>query len=298
MDRRLLQHHPAAQRQRGLAAHHIRTSHDREETSLIGPAEDRCGIEPSPRFEGIDMDDLIRQGHIDTATEVIYEAESHAFGGADAMTCAHDLFHLDSRHLLAYLARQPDVKHRRELSILLCTTLLRSAGLDWYEQGDVWARVADHRELPDPLSRERRQALEVDLRRLISVDTQPLMRSRGLLTFAAQWSAAYETTGRELAALSAKGLLRRSLRAVLTHHIIFAWNRLGMPYASQAVLAHTAKDVVFGYDPTATESEDSRSRNHDPLAAAGRATLPPDRAAPPGVPAPQDTHRRATQPQR
>ncbi|MEV4117175.1 hypothetical protein, partial [Nonomuraea sp. NPDC049695] len=31
-----------------------RTSHDREETSLIGPAEDRCGIEPSPRFQGID----------------------------------------------------------------------------------------------------------------------------------------------------------------------------------------------------------------------------------------------------
>ncbi|MEV4019683.1 family 1 glycosylhydrolase, partial [Nonomuraea angiospora] len=39
---------------RRAAAHHIRTSHDREETSLIGPAEDRFGIEPSPRFQGID----------------------------------------------------------------------------------------------------------------------------------------------------------------------------------------------------------------------------------------------------
>jgi thiopeptide-type bacteriocin biosynthesis protein len=210
------------------------------------------------------------------------------------MTSAHDLFHIDSRCLLAYLTRSPDAEHRRELSVLLCTALLRSAGLDWYEQGDVWARVADHRDLPDPLSPERRQALEVDLRRLISVDTQPLMRSRGLLTCADQWSAAYETTGRELAALSAKGLLRRGLRAVLAHHIIFAWNRLGMPYASQAVLAHTARDVVFGRDPAVTESEDSRSRRHDPLAAAGRATLPPDRATPPGVPAPPDTHRRAT----
>ncbi|MEU8152002.1 GNAT family N-acetyltransferase, partial [Nonomuraea sp. NPDC048901] len=31
-----------------------RTSHDRQAASLIRPAEDRCGIEPSPRFRGID----------------------------------------------------------------------------------------------------------------------------------------------------------------------------------------------------------------------------------------------------
>ena len=46
------------------------------------------------------------------------------------MTSAHDLFHLDSRYLLAYLARSPDAEHRRELSILLYTALLRSAGLE------------------------------------------------------------------------------------------------------------------------------------------------------------------------
>jgi hypothetical protein len=33
----------------------IRTSYDREMTSLIEPAEDRCGIGPSPRLQGIDI---------------------------------------------------------------------------------------------------------------------------------------------------------------------------------------------------------------------------------------------------
>lgn len=206
------------------------------------------------------LDDLIRQRHIDTATEVIYEPEPHAFGGAEAMACAHDLFHLDSRHLLAYLARSPDSKHRRELSVLLCTILLRSAGLDWYEQGDVWARVADHRDLLGPIPPDQRHTLEAGLRRLMSVRAIPLLCDGAPLAFAAEWSAAFATTGRELAGLATDGLLHRGLRAVLAHHIVFAWNRLGMPYAAQAVLAHTARQVVFGCDPTdASEIEKPRS---------------------------------------
>ncbi|MGV9386230.1 thiopeptide-type bacteriocin biosynthesis protein [Nonomuraea sp. NPDC003707] len=204
------------------------------------------------------LDDLIRHGHIDAATEAIYEPETHAFGGAEAMWCAHDLFHLDSRHLLHHLTYSPGIERRRELSILLCTTLLRSAGLDWYEQGDVWARVADHRELTDPIPPQRRLTLEAGLRRLMSVDANPLLRDGAPMAFAAEWSAAFATAGRDLSRLSAEGVLHRGLRAVLAHHIIFAWNRLGMPYTTQAVLAHTAQQVVFGCDPTAAlEAEES-----------------------------------------
>ena len=200
------------------------------------------------------LHDLIRQGHIDAATEVIYEPETHAFGGGDAMACAHDLFHLDSRHLLTYFASSPGTEHRRELSILLCTTLLRSARLDWYEQGDVWARVAEHRELPDPIPPERRDRLETSLRRLMTVETNLLMRDGAPLAFAAEWSAAFADTGCELADLATGGLLHRGLRAILAHQVIFAWNRLGMPYTAQAVLSHTAKAVVFGCDPTVDPS--------------------------------------------
>ncbi|MFC5835345.1 thiopeptide-type bacteriocin biosynthesis protein [Nonomuraea insulae] len=206
------------------------------------------------------LDDLIRQGHVGTATEVLYEPETHAFGGGEAMRCAHALFHLDSRYLLAHLASSPGVEHRRELSILLCTALLRSAGLDWYEQGDVWGRVADHRDLPHPIPPERRHTLEASVRQLMSVDAGPLLRDGAPLGFAANWSAAFDATGYKLAALATKGLLHRGLRAVLAHHIVFAWNRLGLPYTAQAVLAHTAKQIVFGCDPTGAQIEETRSK--------------------------------------
>jgi hypothetical protein len=31
--------------------------------------------------------------------------------------------------------------------------------------------------------------------------------------------------------------------------VIFAWNRLGLPYSTQSILAGTAKSVAFGPDP-------------------------------------------------
>uniref|UniRef100_UPI003F4969C0 hypothetical protein n=1 Tax=Nonomuraea bangladeshensis TaxID=404385 RepID=UPI003F4969C0 len=40
----------------GSSAHSSVTSRDREEESLIGPAEDHCGIGPSPRFQGLTGD--------------------------------------------------------------------------------------------------------------------------------------------------------------------------------------------------------------------------------------------------
>jgi thiopeptide-type bacteriocin biosynthesis protein len=206
------------------------------------------------------LEDLKRKQQVDDVTEVVYEPETHAFGGTEGIGVAHRLFHLDSRHLLAYLTdtqRPPGNSHRRELSIILCGTLLRTAGLDWYEAGHVWARVADHRELPQQVPAAKLHALQADLRRLMSVDTASLMRDGSPLAFTAGWTEAYATAGRELADLAADGLLHRGLRAILAHHIIFAWNRHGLPHTTQAVLANTAKTVVFGCDPTANHQAEN-----------------------------------------
>lgn len=43
------------------------------------------------------LDALIVEGYIKGWTEIIYEPEVHAFGGAGAMASAHRLFHRDSR---------------------------------------------------------------------------------------------------------------------------------------------------------------------------------------------------------
>lgn len=191
------------------------------------------------------LTELTSSGRIAGFHPVIYEPELHAFGGPAAMDVAHRLFHHDSRHLLAHLATTSHPSgHRRELAVLLCGTLLRAAGLDWYEQGDVWARVADHRPPDRPLPADRIHALEPALRHFL------LANGNVTLAHVPTWPAAFTTAGQQLADLADTGRLHRGLRAILAHHVIFTWNRHGLPYPAQTTLAHTARHVVFGHDPT------------------------------------------------
>ncbi len=87
--------------------------------------------------------------------------------------------------------------------------------------------------------------MESNIRRLMTVDTVNLIHDNGPLTFLADWAAAFDNTGKELADLALNGVLQRGLRAVLAQHVIFAWNRLGLPHATQSLLSNTAKAVVF-----------------------------------------------------
>lgn len=205
---------------------------------------------------GRELDALTTAGHIVGWTPAIYEPEVHAFGGHAAMEVAHRFFHRDSRALLTHLqdAAEAARDHRREMSLMLCSVLMRSAGLDPYEQGDVWARVADHREVPSTVAQNSVDRLRPAAHRMITVDAEGQMSQDGPLASAAQWASAYSDAGQELARLVASGALHRGLRDVLAHHVIFAWNRLGLPYATQAILAAAAKLAVFGPDPTKSTS--------------------------------------------
>ncbi|EFC83505.1 thiopeptide-type bacteriocin biosynthesis protein [Parafrankia sp. EUN1f] len=197
---------------------------------------------------------------IQDTTFTLYEPESHAFGGAEGMDTAHRLFHLDSRHLLTYLndtSHNPADRRRRELSVLLCSHLLHAAGLDWYEEGDVWARVADHRQPPERIPDDGLRTLHDGLRRLMSIDNR-LLPTDALPPAFTAWTSAFAAAGTELAILATDGRLHRGLRAVLAHHVIFAWNRHGLPHTAQAVLAHAAKTVVFGHKPTADHQPHER----------------------------------------
>ncbi len=198
---------------------------------------------------------LKETGRIAGWVETLYEPETYAFGGATAMDVAHHLFHSDSRHILAYLTSNRATPsggrgdQRRELSILLCSILMRGARQDWYEQGDIWARVAENRSLPPDMPSDRLHTMETDLRRLMTVDASPasaLMKDNGPLTFLPDWAAAFADAGRALGDLAGNGTLRRGVRAVLAHHVIFHWNRLGLPYTTQCILANVATAVVLG----------------------------------------------------
>lgn len=193
------------------------------------------------------LDALRKTGCIAGWVETIYEPEVHAFGGLDAMTIAHQLFHLDSRHILAHAGNGRD--QRRELAVLLSCVLMRAAGQDWYEQGDIWARVAENRPLSPETPPDRARALESGLRRLMTVDAGPsssLFGPDGTLAHVATWSTAFHAAGTALGELAGRGVLRRGQRSVLAHHVIFHWNRLGLSYDTQSVLARAAQEVVLG----------------------------------------------------
>ncbi|TQM01612.1 methyltransferase, FxLD system [Pseudonocardia kunmingensis] len=219
------------------------------------------------------LDRLAAEGWIAGWTAGIYEPETHAFGGAAGMDIAHELFHRDSRHLLNHLARQqaaaPDMPGlgRRELAILLSSILFRNAGQDWYEQGDVWARVTQHRSVGNTeLSTQRRGRLRAAVHRLMTVDagpTSPLVDG-GPLAAIADWAEAFEQAGQQLAELARRGGLQRGLRAVLAHHVIFHWNRLGLPAAEQHILTELAKEAVMGTsEPAAISIAETNTQVND-----------------------------------
>jgi len=211
------------------------------------------------------LDSLTVAGVLDRWWTASYEPEVLAFGGPKAMAIAHDLFHADSSSILDYLrhqdvaARLEDVLGRRELSVLLCSALFRAAGQDWYEQGDIWHRVAQTRPVPAGIPTARLPDIAEDLRRLLTVDTGQLLAPDGPLGFAAPWATGFRDAGRDLADAAQRGVLLRGVRDVLAHHVIFHWNRLGLSATTQAILARAARDAVMTPPRTPTRpAEDGR----------------------------------------
>ncbi|MFD8379105.1 methyltransferase, FxLD system [Streptomyces sp. NPDC059679] len=209
--------------------------------------------EPSPLIESL-LSDLVGDGTVRSWTPGIYEPETSAFGGTEAMDAAHDLFHEDSRHLLTY---QPGTGRlgRRETAVLLISAMMRAANLDWFEQGDVWAKAAALRPATE-LAPERAAALGPAMRKLMTVDARGLCRSSGPLDGHAEWVAAFERAGTTLAYLATGGGLTRGLRAIIAHHVIFHANRAGLPSEDQSALFNTAREAVMGSsDNTASSAE-------------------------------------------
>jgi thiopeptide-type bacteriocin biosynthesis protein len=98
---------------------------------------------------------------------------------------------------------------------------------------------------------QRRQAVLVEpaRRRLLTVDASPnspVINPGRHLAYLADRTAAFNAAGTALSHLVRDGTLHRGVRAVLTHHLIFHGNRIGLPYQTQSILAHTAKAVVLG----------------------------------------------------
>ncbi|MFG2865480.1 thiopeptide-type bacteriocin biosynthesis protein [Streptomyces sioyaensis] len=191
------------------------------------------------------LDNLTADGRVNRWWPGIYEPETAAFGGDNSMTIAHTLFHADSR---AILTRPHGELGRRELSLLLCATLMRAAGLEWYEQGDVWHLVTKERPLPSDVPTAKVHAMAGSLRQLLLADTSPtgpMLQSGRTLKPAADWVRAFRHAGRDLGTAARDGTLDRGLREVIAYHVIFHWNRLGLSARPQSILARAARTAIL-----------------------------------------------------
>ncbi|WP_025616867.1 thiopeptide-type bacteriocin biosynthesis protein [Salinispora cortesiana] len=201
-------------------------------------------------------------------TEPVYRPEAYVFGGDQAMTIAHTLFHADSRHILGHLATAGGT-HRRELGVLLATRLMRAAGLEFSEQGDVWRLLNSRRHQPNAPTPSPR--LVVAVQRLITAADDT---AGSPLVITPPWPQAHEQAGGELGFLDRHGALTRDLREVLTHHLLFLFNRLGISAADTWLLATAAVTVTFhhqfdtpsGYQPAAKIGSRVNAVNTSPTA--------------------------------
>ncbi|WTW93468.1 methyltransferase, FxLD system [Streptomycetaceae bacterium NBC_01309] len=182
------------------------------------------------------LDTLAVGGLITGWSQEVYEPEITAFGGAEAMQAAHELFHTDSVHLLV---PTPAAVGRRETAVLLCSAMMRGAGLDVFEQADVWERVSFLRPGHAPTTARHTEAIRV------------LTNARPDSVLPADWAGAFTTLGETLSHLARNGQLTRGLRAVLAHHVIFHANRARLTARDQATLAHLAATSIFHSDEAA-----------------------------------------------
>ncbi|MCE7553275.1 methyltransferase, FxLD system [Streptomyces thermodiastaticus] len=190
------------------------------------------------------LDRLVADGQASGWTGGVYEPETETFGGPEGMAVAHDLFCADSRAAL----EQTGLPGARERCVLLLSSMIRSAGLDPFETGDVWAKIASLRPPVTPPAGPALDRAITAMRRLMIADAarrpdaEPGWRER---------VAAFEDAGRRLRRIASKGRLRRGLRAVLAHHAIFAFNRAAVPADEQAATAWLGRHLAFSERGTA-----------------------------------------------
>ncbi|MDH6630053.1 protein-L-isoaspartate(D-aspartate) O-methyltransferase [Streptomyces sp. LBL] len=200
--------------------------------------------EPSPAVEAL-LSEFVEDGTAVSWLPSVYEPETDVFGGTEAMGLAHELFEADSRHLLTY-PPGPESLGRRETTVLLASAMMRAAGLDWFEQGDVWAKIAALRPTTTALPPEQVAELVSEIRKLMTAEARSLCRPNGPLSGHDEWVTAFERTGAALASLATGAGLTRGLRAVIAHHVIFHANRAGLLRDDQSALSNIAREVVMG----------------------------------------------------
>lgn len=178
------------------------------------------------------------------ATYLRYEPELLLFGGTHGIDIAHHIFARDSMFLASW-SRAADAGSwpiiSPGLSFALVLHLLRSSGLDLFEQWDLFNRLADKRETPrqedatvEACTRIVKRVVATSPEALIALYEGPL---RSLLR---EYVSDIEEAGRALSRAYFGGKLECGLRGFLVPVILFHWNRIRLPFLVQGELARAA----------------------------------------------------------
>ncbi|EKX65181.1 thiopeptide-type bacteriocin biosynthesis protein [Streptomyces ipomoeae] len=206
------------------------------------------------------LDSAVARGAVKRWCPMLYEPETTAFGGPEGIKIAHDLFHVDSVGSLDYPHRTRTADDKRldanstsllvisanSTSLLVISSLLRAAGQEWSEQGDVWARVEAKRPLPDDVPVDRVTAMTSALRALLAIDTRLARADMEQLAPYTDWLAGMERNGQALAHAGNAGRLGLGIRGILARHVVFHWNRMGFTTRRQAIWARAARETILG----------------------------------------------------
>ncbi|MFH8359596.1 thiopeptide-type bacteriocin biosynthesis protein [Streptomyces anulatus] len=182
-------------------------------------------------------------------TSTPYEPEAIAFGGQVGMPLAHELFHADSVGVLGYLGVAADGRARtldaKATSLVVMTLLMRAAGLEFGEQGDVWGQVEERRPLAEDVSPEEVSSMVEPMRHLLLADARPLLDA-GELARVRPWIEGLERGGEALADAADSGRIGLGKRGILARHVLFHWNRMGFTVRQQSIWSRAAREAVLG----------------------------------------------------
>lgn len=199
-----------------------------------------------PQFEEL-FARLEQERRIQPCTTLVYEPETMVFGGPVGLEAAHTLFSKDSEMLTQWLTLAesandlPGLKHRPEASLLIIQQLMRGAGLDIFEQWDVWGQMTRLRIWPTTSAKRTKNSAALAKLFWGPPDNHQTLFGEKLYPLIARWGESFETCGRELAQVHREGQLERGLRQVIASLIIFHWNRLGFSAAMQSELTRLAE---------------------------------------------------------
>ncbi|MEU6720199.1 thiopeptide-type bacteriocin biosynthesis protein [Nonomuraea sp. NPDC046802] len=191
------------------------------------------------------LNELAVSGVLSRWWPAIYEPEDASFGGPVGTEIAHALFCADSHRILTYLRTPPPDIGRKEMSILLCATLLSAAGLDVFERGNVWNSIAALRPVPIDAPPDRLKNLAEQIRPLVAARAGSVALDGQAAAFITPWTAVFRDAGQSLGEAATAGHLDRGIRHILTHLVIFHWNRLGLPATTQGILSSAARQALL-----------------------------------------------------